>query len=656
MRPAGGNDCHQRRGAGGKRNRNRTTPAFTLPESLFTDPDGDSLTYSVTLSDGSPLPAWLSFDSATRVLSGTPENADVGNLNLQVTATDPEGLSASQTFTLTVENANDAPEATGSLPAQSAREGEPFTLVLPESLFSDPDGDALTFHVTLSDGSPLPAWLAFDPATRTLSGAPENGDAGNLVLKVTASDGSLTASLAFSLVTAASHVYNDIVGTSSGNTLSGTANDDHIQGLAGNDTLHGRAGNDLLDGGEGDDVLHGEAGDDALRGGNGNGNDTLNGDAGNDILEGNAGDDRLNGDAGDDILFGGTGNDRLEGNAGNDTYVFRKGDGEDIVNNYDAASAAIDAIRFEDAARDELTGVFRDGGDLILTYGTNDKLTIDNFYLSASYQIDRFIFTDGTLSAAEFFARYPVRLSSGTDILTFTAMDETVDGLAGNDTLYGGAGNDALYGNLGNDTLHGGDGNDLLDGGEGDDVLHGEAGDDALRGGNGNDTLNGDAGNDILEGNAGDDRLNGDAGDDILIGGTGNDRLEGGKGDDEYRFGRGDGQDVIYDYDTTKGNSDILAFGGDIAADQLWFRKSGGNLEISVLGGTDKVTINNWFSGSSGAYRVETILAGNGRLESGKVDALAEAMKAYSPPTGDNIEDTALLEIIGGNWEFDGGA
>ena len=46
----------------------------------FADDDsvhGDSLTFSATLSGGAPLPAWLSIDPATGVLSGTPANASM---------------------------------------------------------------------------------------------------------------------------------------------------------------------------------------------------------------------------------------------------------------------------------------------------------------------------------------------------------------------------------------------------------------------------------------------------------------------------------------------------------------------------------------------------------------------------------------------------
>jgi hypothetical protein len=239
---------------------------LTLPETLFTDPDGDELAFAVTLADGSSLPSWLVFDAATRTLTGTPGNGDTGTLGLKVTATDPSGASASLSFALDIQaqqGVNRAPRTQGNIPAQNGREGEAFALVLPESLFTDPDGDELAFTVTQANGSALPSWLVFDPESRTLSGTPAAGSAGNLTLKVTASDGNLAASQEFNLAVEAGHVYNTIVGTASGNTLTGTANDDHIQGLAGNDTLRGNAGDDWLEGNEGNDTLYGGAGKDS---------------------------------------------------------------------------------------------------------------------------------------------------------------------------------------------------------------------------------------------------------------------------------------------------------------------------------------------------------------------------------------------------------
>jgi VCBS repeat-containing protein len=57
------------------------------------------------------LPAWISFDPATRTFSGTPGNADVGALDVRLIATDGGGLSAATDFSLTVANVNNAPVA-----------------------------------------------------------------------------------------------------------------------------------------------------------------------------------------------------------------------------------------------------------------------------------------------------------------------------------------------------------------------------------------------------------------------------------------------------------------------------------------------------------------------------------------------------------------
>ena len=84
--------------------------SFAVPAGTFSDPDaGDTLTYDAALADGTALPGWLSFDAGMQTFSGTPLQADVGTIDLRVTATDGGGLWASDSFTLNVANVNDAP-------------------------------------------------------------------------------------------------------------------------------------------------------------------------------------------------------------------------------------------------------------------------------------------------------------------------------------------------------------------------------------------------------------------------------------------------------------------------------------------------------------------------------------------------------------------
>ncbi len=63
---------------------------YQIPGTTFVDVDaGDTLSYTATLADGSPLPTWLKFDAVTRTFSGTPP-ADAASepLSIQVTVSD----------------------------------------------------------------------------------------------------------------------------------------------------------------------------------------------------------------------------------------------------------------------------------------------------------------------------------------------------------------------------------------------------------------------------------------------------------------------------------------------------------------------------------------------------------------------------------------
>ena len=165
---------------------------YTVPLAAFSDPDyADALTYSAHLADGSALPAWLTFNAATRSFGGTPDDANVGALAITIRATDTRGLAVEQALNLTVLNANDAPLLAAALANQTATQDAAFSFTLPSGAFTDADarfGDTLRYAATRADGMPLPAWLAFDAATRTLHGTPANADVADFSVRITATD------------------------------------------------------------------------------------------------------------------------------------------------------------------------------------------------------------------------------------------------------------------------------------------------------------------------------------------------------------------------------------------------------------------------------------------------------------------------------------
>ncbi|WP_370539755.1 MBG domain-containing protein [Algoriphagus sp. Y33] len=164
---------------------------FVVPTDTFEDVDvDDELSYSAQLSGGGSLPSWLEFDTETQTFSGTPLNANVGIVSIDVIADDGNGGTVTDTFDIIVANVNDAPTVANAIPNQNATENAAFNFQFAANTFNDVDvADILTYSAQLEGGAALPAWLSFDGATRTFSGTPGNSDSGNIDIEVIASDG-----------------------------------------------------------------------------------------------------------------------------------------------------------------------------------------------------------------------------------------------------------------------------------------------------------------------------------------------------------------------------------------------------------------------------------------------------------------------------------
>ncbi|MGB8763708.1 MAG: calcium-binding protein [Burkholderiales bacterium] len=437
------------------------------------------------------------------------------------------------------------------------------------------------------------------------------------------------------------------VGTNSGETFTTAGGNDSIVGGNGSDTIKGFAGNDKLWGEGGNDTLEGGAGDDQLVGGwgennlyGGDGNDLLiNGPDGVGLLDGGAGDDELQGGRFNDTLDGGAGNDKLYGgNGSEDTYIFKRGSGQDII--FD--TGGWDWVHFQGLNSYDVTTT-QDGSNVIFAInGTADTLTIVNQSVTIN-AIETFHYEDTQVSQA-YIPNVVKNGTDGDDILSGNSgAFNTIDGQGGNDTLNGkefkdilngGNGNDQLFGIYGNDYLDGGadddvleggsgndilyggsgfdrlvgddssgEGNDLLDGGDGNDIMFGDddtayscydfdgGGNDILRGGAGNDEMYGCGGNDVLEGGADNDYMIAGRGNDTLDGGTGNDYLDGGKGADIYFFGRGSGYDTIADRDELSNAVDRVRFAADISSNDVTVRRNGNDVTLDINGTTDSLRL-----------------------------------------------------------------
>ncbi|MCG9481592.1 putative Ig domain-containing protein [Acinetobacter pittii] len=567
--------------------------SYKFANNIIIDQDSwDSLSYKITLTtkDSSgqyqAIPSWLSFDTATQTLSGTPPASVTGNLSFFYWGTDMYGYSTATSFNLKVSLPNQAPTLLNAIADQSVTDAKAFSYTIPTTTFKDPDGDTLTYSATLEDGSPLPSWLSFNPITRVLSGtSPDNTVPLNI--KITVKDiANQSVSDVFKLTFLVQN--QTINGTSNADTLYGASGNDTITGQAGNDILYGQSGNDTLNGGTGNDTMYGGKGDDTyivdstadvISESVNEGTDTAQssvtytlvnnvenltltgttaingtGNALNNVIVGNSAINTLNGGAGDDYLNGGTGADKLLGGLGNDTYVV-------------------------DNISDVITENVNEGTDTIrssvsLTLSNN----VENLILTGTSAINA---TGNTLNNA-------LTGNSAINTLTGGAGDDYLDGAAGADKLLGGLGNDTYVIDNSGDTV-------TENASEGiDTVLSsitytlGSNLENLTLSGSTAINATGNTLNNMLTGNSGVNALNGGAGNDILDGQGGNNQLTGGTGADTALY-----QLLV--------QSDALGGNGTDA----WSDFTIGNTTSNT--NADKIDIGDLLIGYSGTYNFTSL-------------------------------------------------
>ncbi|MDD2370011.1 MAG: hypothetical protein PHQ90_11980, partial [Sulfuricurvum sp.] len=324
--------------------------------------------------------------------------------------------------------------------------------------------------------------------------------------------------------------FENILGSSYGDTLTGNSENNVIEGGSGNDTLNGGTGNDTLSYSKASSGITISLALTTAQITGGAGTDTI---SNFENIIGSAYDDILTGDSGNNIIDGGAGNDTINGGGGIDTLIYSNADSGVMVNltlttAQTTGGAGTDTIiGFENILgsiyNDILTGDSGDNviegaaGDDIMNGGTGtDTLSYSTAASAVTVDLSKTI-AQNTLGAG-------IDTISNFENLVGSAYDDTLSGNAGNNVLDGGVGNDTLSysnsisgitislalssaqitGGAGNDTISnfenliGSDYNDMLSGDTGDNIINGGAGNDTIDGGIGNDTLDGGIGNDTV--------------------------------------------------------------------------------------------------------------------------------------------------------------
>jgi Ca2+-binding RTX toxin-like protein len=329
---------------------------------------------------------------------------------------------------------------------------------------------------------------------------------------------------------------------------------------------------------------------------------TVLGTAGNDAaLTGTANYDLVHGGAGNDRLVASGGQDILDGGAGIDTVDFRTLNRAQrlVLERSTLMPAAVGLSEVQQtSATQDMTISFLYNIEKVILSGQNDKAVFAT--VIPGFDVDG---AGGNDVVATGVASKNVRIDlrdSANQTITDIASG-AVAKLRNFEFASGGSGNDEILGRSAAANILSGDfGNDRLTGGTANDTLYGDAGSDTLAGGGGNDTLFGGAGNDLLAGDA---------------------------GNDSYVYSRSDNsRDTI---DETGGTDTLLMDG--VGHREMWFRRQGNDLALTVMGSTDGVTVRNWYSTPNA--RVESIASGNLRaISAADVNVLVQAMAAFATP------------------------
>ncbi len=160
--------------------------SYTLVSS---DADGDTLTLTSTA-----LPNWLTFDSSTAVLSGTPTESDAGDHAITLTVSDgTDSVTQSFTITVTVAEPINNPAVITSSPVTSATVGEAYSYTL---MATDADNDTLMMSASIPSAL---SWLTFDSTTGVLAGTPASGDVAATAITLTVNDGTIDTEQTFTI-------------------------------------------------------------------------------------------------------------------------------------------------------------------------------------------------------------------------------------------------------------------------------------------------------------------------------------------------------------------------------------------------------------------------------------------------------------------------
>jgi Ca2+-binding RTX toxin-like protein len=118
------------------------------------------------------------------------------------------------------------------------------------------------------------------------------------------------------------------------------------------------------------------------------GNDDIDGGSGKDRIYAGKGNDIVRGGDGQDLLDGGAGYDILIGGRDIDVFVFRKGEGTTVIEDFELSFDILDVEGFNNLTYERLTLAGRQDGEDVIYELDEDTLILRNVELATMQEID----------------------------------------------------------------------------------------------------------------------------------------------------------------------------------------------------------------------------------------------------------------------------
>jgi Ca2+-binding RTX toxin-like protein len=281
-----------------------------LPNDIFKDFDGDDISLSLAMADGSEIPGWVVFDDVNNVIITNPSDGDAGKLDLILSASDGE-FTTDKEFSLAINKPLTVRENKKINIIEGSDDAD---LVTSESgvsdvIFAGAGDDNIIYNIDDLWGAGYYAENAYSGERVNLVGKIRSYDAfdggdGDDTLYLTDGDdsiflddlisdnGTISGSRLFGIEVINALGGSDVIDLSSNIFTYGSV---EINGSDGNDVIWSNDGNDEINAGGGNDNIHGGSGDDIINGGLGQ--DTLTGGVGSDIFDFTGLDESVKGNA-----------------------------------------------------------------------------------------------------------------------------------------------------------------------------------------------------------------------------------------------------------------------------------------------------------------------------------------------------------------------